>query len=86
MCDVEPGKTHALGGAEQFGQGLGTEAELGEIDLLVEKAKALLVAFSLMHRRRPRGLDAAADQTAEEARLHDRALPISCAIRCKARA
>jgi len=64
--DVEAVEAHPLGGRQQLRQRLRTQAETREVDQLVDVAQALLGALPLVHRGRERGLDAGADQAAED--------------------
>ncbi|MNL23232.1 hypothetical protein D3C87_1446080 [compost metagenome] len=46
--DVQPGEVHALGGAQQVGQGSAVELQLIEIDQAIEVAQTLGIAFMLV--------------------------------------
>jgi len=63
--DVEAGEAGALGGLQQFGQGVGGEAEHVQVDQAIEVSEALGVAFAFVHGGRQRSLDAGADEAGE---------------------
>src|SRR6266513_180023 len=64
--DVDAGETHALGGRQELGQAVDTDAELLEVDETVDVAESVLVGFALVHRRRQRGLNRRSDQADQE--------------------
>jgi hypothetical protein len=68
MGDVEAGKSHSLGRLKQLRQIGRAKAETLQIDLLVQQAQTLLIAFTLMHCWRARTLDTGPNQSDQEGR------------------
>ena len=69
MGNVESGKAHPLCCGYEFGQCLGSKAEVSKINQSIDVAQALGSTLTLVQRRGQRLLDTGADQADDEGAL-----------------